>query len=128
MFCSKCGKEISDQAKFCNFCGAQTNVAQPVQPQQTAAPRKKGKTGKTVLSIVLVAAVFFGTKMISQKFVSSTQNNDSGFEQGVKEAITVDQDIKSTMESCSYGALYQNGSFRYGMTKLNAPGYFLLAG
>ena len=60
MFCSKCGKEISDQANFCNFCGAQINVsqqaqAQPVQStqQQTAALKKKGKAGKNILSIVL---------------------------------------------------------------------------
>lgn len=131
MFCSKCGKEISDQAKFCNFCGAQMNNTQPVQPiqsQQTAAPKKKGKAGKTILSIVLVAAVFFGAKMITQSFVSSTQNRDSGFEQGFKETLTEDPNIKSAMDSCFYGALYQNGSFRYGMTRLNAPGYSLLAG
>ncbi len=73
-------------------------------------------------------AVFFGAKMITQSFVSSTQNRDSGFEQGFKEALTEDPNIKSAMDSCFYGALYQNGSFRYGMTRLNAPGYSLLAG
>ncbi len=38
MFCSKCGKEISDSVKFCNFCGAPTGKEdgeQSVQPGDT---------------------------------------------------------------------------------------------
>ena len=114
---------------------AQAQPVQPAQPQQTVEPKKQGKAGKTILGIILVAAVFFGAKMITQSFVSSTQNRNSGsqnngssFEQGFQETLTEDPDIKSAMDSCSYGALYQNGSFRYGMAKLNAPGYSLLAG
>ena len=44
MLCNKCGKEISDSASFCNFCGnpvgtpSETVNAQPVQPQSVAAP------------------------------------------------------------------------------------------
>ena len=33
MFCGKCGKEISDDQKFCMYCGAETGVA-PEVPQQ----------------------------------------------------------------------------------------------
>lgn len=137
MFCQKCGREISDQAKFCNHCGNPVNNAQPQQTAQPqAAPvKKKGKAGKTILAVILVAAVFFGSKMITQSFLSSTQNRDSGsqnkgssFEQGFQEGLTEDPDIKSAMDSCFYGALYQDGSLRYGMTKLYAPGYSLVAG
>lgn len=42
MFCSKCGKEINDDAVFCGFCGAPVNAApvadsvpQPSEPQMS---------------------------------------------------------------------------------------------
>ena len=52
MFCKNCGKEISDDTKFCNHCGAAQDSssaqpsAQPVQPaapapQPGTAPKKK---------------------------------------------------------------------------------------
>ena len=35
MFCSKCGKEISDDVKFCNFCGQPTGKEGGEQPSQS---------------------------------------------------------------------------------------------
>lgn len=32
MFCSNCGKEISEQAKFCKYCGAKTEKIQQEMP------------------------------------------------------------------------------------------------
>ncbi|NCB33779.1 MAG: zinc ribbon domain-containing protein [Erysipelotrichia bacterium] len=32
MFCSKCGKHIDDNSRFCTYCGSQTGFAEPVQP------------------------------------------------------------------------------------------------
>lgn len=29
MFCKKCGKELADDAKFCDQCGCQVNDAEP---------------------------------------------------------------------------------------------------
>lgn len=34
MFCTKCGKEIDDNATFCKFCGTALNGAAPAAPQQ----------------------------------------------------------------------------------------------
>ena len=31
MFCKNCGKEIADNAKFCEHCGAQLEVAEPIE-------------------------------------------------------------------------------------------------
>ena len=45
MFCKSCGKQISNHAKFCEFCGA------PLTDE--SAPRRK--SGTSVLTIVLVA-------------------------------------------------------------------------
>lgn len=42
MFCSSCGKQIADSAKFCPICGASTDVviSEPTnQPQQIPAPQ-----------------------------------------------------------------------------------------
>lgn len=151
MFCTKCGKEISNQAKFCNYCGSPINNTPPAPqraPQAASQPasepvpaKKKGNAGRTILTVVLAAAVFFGAKTITAKFVSEqnkdatpdadkivVNSQDSDFEKGFKEALAEDPEIKSAMESCFFGALYQDGSLRYGMTKLDVPGYTLLAG
>lgn len=40
MFCTNCGKEIIDTAKFCNFCGMPVKniAAVPVQPEPVTVP------------------------------------------------------------------------------------------
>ena len=50
MFCSSCGKQISDGARFCGFCGAtqaiaNQNVASPI-PNQRKEPIKEGQIHK----------------------------------------------------------------------------------
>ncbi len=42
MFCSSCGKELLDGAKFCAHCGAQVVALAPVvqEPAETPAPSK----------------------------------------------------------------------------------------
>ena len=73
MFCSKCGKEISNDTKFCNHCGAsqgqeQTKtgtVADEVnntdRPQTASVEKKMGKgmkIGGIVLLVLGLLAVF----------------------------------------------------------------------
>lgn len=51
MFCSKCGKQIPDGARFCQGCGRPVNIAQPMpqseQPAGTAQyiPQSEQPTG-----------------------------------------------------------------------------------
>lgn len=139
MFCSKCGKAISDQARFCNYCGNPVNAP---QPQVAPAPaKKKGKTGSTMVTILVALVVYFGVRFATEYMLtgdkkdagsdtntSIIQNQDSNFEQGFKEALAEDPDVRDAMGSCFYGGLYQNGSLRYGLTRLSVPGYSLLAG
>ena len=40
MFCTKCGAQLEDGAKFCTGCGAQTRFAQVPAPEATAPDRK----------------------------------------------------------------------------------------
>ena len=64
MYCKECGKQISDQAKFCNFCGAKVTAAQPAQPaqaaqttaQQPAKPKKKSYIGIIIVIILIILA------------------------------------------------------------------------
>lgn len=38
MFCSKCGRQINNDALFCTFCGSPTTLAAPVAPAAPAMP------------------------------------------------------------------------------------------
>lgn len=74
MKCSKCGKEISEQAKFCKYCGT------PVQPEKQVSSadvslgvsKKNSKKWLIIASIVigilvLTGAIAFTIKMVGEK-------------------------------------------------------------
>ena len=155
MFCQNCGREISDQAKFCNYCGAPVNAAR----QQTASkahevtpekPKKKGKAGSTIVTILVALVVYFGVRAITENVLTnknkpvstpqqsqgiievtgdvSVENKPASNPQQSQGIIEVTGDVSVAMSSCMYGGLYQNGTLQYGMTKLTAPGYSLLPG
>ncbi len=82
MFCSKCGKEIQGNDKFCRYCGkpavkpennepANNTVVQPNQYEQYqynqpqyAAPQRKGNASKiaiiSIVAVVVLGALIFG--------------------------------------------------------------------
>ena len=132
MFCQNCGREISDQAKFCNYCGAPVNAAR----QQAASkahevtpekPKKKGKAGSTIVTILVALVVYFGVRAITEN-VLTNKNKPVSTPQQSQGIIEVTGDVSTAMSSCMYGGLYQNGTLQYGMTKLTVPGYSLLPG
>lgn len=151
MFCNKCGKEISDQAKFCNYCGTKVADAQgqpqpQSQPQPKPAPEakpapepKKGKAGKRILSIVVGVIVYFAARYIAENMLLSQSNTSApSTNPGSSEieinipsdsgsAGTVASDTSLT-DACINGALYEDGYLSYGMTRLYLPGYTLLPG
>lgn len=74
MRCSKCGKEISEQAKFCKYCGT------PVQPEKQVSSadtslgvsKKNSKKWLIIASIVigilvLTGVIAFTIKMVGEK-------------------------------------------------------------
>ncbi len=140
MFCSKCGKELAAQAKFCNYCGAPVNEPQPAAasqpvPQAQTEPqtasqeqpaKKKGKAGRSLVSILAAVVVYFVVRGVTENALTGGSKS-SGTPQSAQETM-VSADASAAMSSCMYGGLYQNGVFRYGMTKLTAPGYSLLPG
>lgn len=148
MYCNQCGKEISEQSKFCNYCGSPVHNARPQTPRapqtpQTPrasapapAPAKKNKSNP-IITILVAALVFFAVRTVTEKALTH-KKPDSGTStpviqiqepstQNGSEDISVDEsDVKDAMDSCIYGALYENGSLTYGMTKLSIPGYSVL--
>lgn len=131
MFCNKCGKEISDQAKFCNYCGTPVT---PVTPQpQTAAPetkpapeKKKGSAGKRIMTIVVALVVYFAVRAITENVLTS--RNTSSTKSSSSYSSTSYSANGNLTEGCLYGALYQNNDLTYGQARVHAPGYSLLPG
>lgn len=68
MYCYKCGKELSDSAKFCQYCGAEQEYAQ--QQKQIKEPVSHGKKGfwgiirKVLLVLVLVPLAILGLLVV----------------------------------------------------------------
>lgn len=67
MFCWKCGKEVSPDSKFCEYCGNALNHSQ--LENATDIPPKKGNGKKVIISVIAAALVvaigvggFFGIK------------------------------------------------------------------
>lgn len=69
MFCSKCGKEIFDEAVVCPNCGCQTSNYKTQAPQENPTPQtvpvqpsvdveKNKSTGKTLGIIGIVVGIF----------------------------------------------------------------------
>lgn len=137
MFCSNCGKEISNQAKFCNHCGKPVNNA-PVQSAAQAQPApvtKKSNPFLTVVIFFLIAFIFVGVRTMAKQEQENRWKEESQktgkieiTTQDPTDAGDRDADIEKAMNSCLYGGLYQDDVLRYGMTKLEVPGYSLLPG
>lgn len=78
MFCQKCGKEISNQAKFCNYCGTPVNDVQPqAAPASQAAPQaksaKKGRAGQTLVTIIVALVVYFVVRGVTENALTNKQ-------------------------------------------------------
>ena len=139
MFCSNCGKEISNQARFCNHCGQPVNnvPAQSAAGAQPAPVKKKSNVFLTIVIFFVFAFVFTGVRTMAKKEQENRWKEDSQ-NTGKIEIINPDSssekdsasdvDIEKAKNACLYGGLYQDDVLRYSMTKLDVPGYSLLTG
>ncbi len=55
-YCSKCGKEVSDEADVCLNCGCSLNS----KPNVSAPPVGKLKTNRSLLKYILLSIITFG--------------------------------------------------------------------
>ena len=130
MYCKNCGKEISDQAKFCNYCGTQMSMTvskveyQP-EPQPTAVPKKKGRTGKRILILLMAVVIYIMVRYVAESALTAKPKE---VKQKSESGTILDLSQPSLADACIYGGLYEDGYLRYGMTKLYVPGYELLPG
>lgn len=79
MFCNNCGKEIAENTKFCNHCGASQEAAPaPVQqvPVATPAPQTAPAKNNTLL-IAIIAAVAVIVIAVVVVFALSGNNDDT---------------------------------------------------
>lgn len=69
MFCGKCGREISENMKFCPKCGTPVSVVSIEEPKKE---KKKSKKWIMILSLILVIAV--GTGVAGAVFLQRKGN------------------------------------------------------
>lgn len=106
MFCKNCGKEISEDARFCPGCGAEQNstpaennaplnVQQPPVNLTQPQPKKKLSTGAIVgivvaVIVVVVIAISMGSRDDNEHYIPTISPiEDSTYDFGFEDAPTV---------------------------------------
>lgn len=145
MFCNNCGKEIPNQAKFCNYCGAKVAVSQPSpsprpQPQPAsnayAAPskpqpaKKKKGCGSFLLTVIIAAVVYFVVRYATEQALSpsrssSSSSSKSGYSDkaGSGDGIAITYGLN--LDTAIHGALYKNSYLIYGPARIRLSNYHL---
>lgn len=142
MLCQKCGREISNQARFCNHCGNPVSNTQAETPPQTsqyqmpptsqtssqAAPAKS-KWGKRLLSGLVALGVFFLVRTVTYNALTKPSKTPAAEQTyGTATIAITDTSLTDAMSKCINGALYQDGYLRYGFARLSLSDYDLLPG
>ena len=125
MFCSNCGKQLPDGAKFCNNCGSQqastnaaptqqasTNTAPTQQastntaPTQQAAPKKPEASAKKKPNIVVILAVVLCAFLFGKFVLAPSMTSDSGNGSTPPKTTTQTQQGPSTGKNNTSSAAY----------------------
>ncbi len=75
MLCSKCGKQIPNETKFCNHCGAEQKTADTSTNQPENAPKKNSNI--IIVLVIALCAFFIGKFVIAPSFSSDSDNDTS---------------------------------------------------
>lgn len=80
MFCTKCGKQIPDHAKFCSGCGAKTTptAASKTQRKKAASPKKPGRVivWLLILAFIIAAAISVRLNMSIPEVVGALRRGE----------------------------------------------------
>lgn len=88
MYCTKCGKQIEDGAKFCEYCGnsMETETAEAKETQEMKETKmppkgmKKIAAGVVAAIVIILAMTLFGGKTIDlSKYVTLTVSGYEGY-------------------------------------------------
>lgn len=86
MFCSKCGKQLVDDSKFCNGCGAQQEVLTQVESQQVTVKEVKVKRNKVLFVIGIILVVLGLARVVDILFF---RDGIKAFDDGVLTAFEI---------------------------------------
>ena len=107
MICPRCGKQISNDSNFCNYCNARiAPINQNVmnnngQFMQHQVPPKKGNSGKTIVIIIVIIVVcLLGCCGFSSLIIlfrgSDDRNNSSSINKDLPEGSTTSTQLLET--------------------------------
>lgn len=92
----------------------------PLQPRDHSGHSVK-RARRSILCVVLVV-------LLSVSCTAPAAFAINFFQKGFEAAVSLDPAVSDALDSCFFGALYQNGNLTYGMTRLYMPDYSLLPG
>lgn len=103
MYCTKCGKRIEDDSKFCNYCGQQVRTVQPVQSEQfqnqpTPAPGRLPRGVAFIIGAVVIALLITG--------ISRCSKNDDKEEETDSDYSSYSSYSSNSMSEYTYALLY----------------------
>lgn len=136
MFCSKCGKQLPDNTKFCNDCGAQqqisknteaapkTTVNQPgITDTPTQQPEKtpKKKTNIFIVLAVVLCAFIIGKFVFAPSMEPDSGNSGNTGNQGGQSQQTTTNNNSSTVDTDNpaYEAIFDDSYIVHFQTFFN---------
>lgn len=111
MFCSKCGKEIPEDTKFCSHCGAQQGGAASEKPSEKKNEKKKNPKTVMLSLVVMLAVYLLGRFAISPAMLSDEDDTDIGSSNPSN--VTADQDLSEDKEDTESDNNSATGSSAY---------------
>lgn len=82
MFCSNCGKEISDTVKYCPYCGNKTmsTVSQNYEPVSVHQDKKTTFAGMDMITLVAVVLLIVLNLVFLKAMISGYRGNMDAFD------------------------------------------------
>lgn len=102
MYCKKCGQEIPDNTKFCNYCGADQGGVST--PQQSSGNSSKNKN--TIIAVIGVIILLFATiGFFASK--PSSDNNSKKSAGGSNYVVTTMKETTTRAANPAYNAIFE---------------------
>ena len=120
MICNKCGKEITDDSKFCEYCGNSiSNTEHISSPTITIQP--------IIITIVcvIICVVIFGTWSLIQKNNKNSTNSQSKVQyNNISVSSNENKNTTTTQETQpKLVSLFDTGAFEYISFDLDSTNY-----
>ncbi len=105
MYCSKCGKEIPDDSKFCEHCGFQINSKNKVEPKNNEEKYNSNhpnikKVVIVIFSIIIVIVVVLGI-MFYINYSNELKRKDIAFNKIRQDLPGITMQELASMYNCS---------------------------